>query len=306
MKLLLPAASVVLICCSALAGPLRRSDVAAQPVWALHVDVDGLRSSKLGVFLMDELQKPEAQAKFAALQMMVNFDPRTQLHGATLYTTGNDSKDGVLIVYADFEPERLVTLARAAKEYQSAVHGNHAIHSWIDDKKADKPRVYAAIHRSRVLFGQRQTTVAAALDVLDGSANLQSSGLFPQLGTGSAFIQAASRKIDVAEGDPNAAVLKQSKGVRLEIGETAEKVFGNLTLQTDNGEVAGHIHSIANGLLSLVKLQARNPAAAKLAENAVLSVSGANVVCSWGFPAEEVVTFLKQEAARKAAERASN
>jgi hypothetical protein len=255
---------------------------------------------------MGELQKPEPQAKFAALQMMVNFDPRTQLHGVTLYTTGSDAKDGVLIVYADFEPERLVTLARAAKDYQSASHGNHVIHSWLDEKKPDKSRVYSCIHGNRVIFGQRQSALASALDVLDGAANLQSSGLFPQLGAGQAFIQAASRKVDVADNDPSAAILRQSKAIRLEIGEAAQKAFGTLTLETGNEEIAGHINSIANGLLALMKLQTNNPAASKLAANAALSLSGANVVCSWGFPADEVVAFLKAEAARKAAAKQPN
>ena len=306
MKTWLQVAMAGVFCWTAGAGPLKRTEVAAQPVWVLHVDLDGLRSTQLGTFLLGELQKPEAQAKFAALKMMVNFDPRTQLHGVTLYTTGNDSKDGVLIIYADFEPERLVTLARAAEEYQSASHGSHVIHSWLDEKKKDKPRVYAAIHGNRVLFGQRQAVVAAALDVLDGAANLQSSGLFPQLGTGSAFIQAASRKLDVAAGDPNAAVLRQAKGVRLEVGESAQKVFGQLTLETGSEEIAGHVNSIANGLLSLMKLQTKNAAATKLAENGVLSLNGTSVICSWRFPAEEVVAFLKAEAARKAAAKETN
>src|ERR1035437_2847680 len=65
------------------AGPLQRADVAAEPTLVLHVDCDTLRTSAIGQWLLSEMDKPEAQAKFAALQIMFNFDPRKQLHGLT-------------------------------------------------------------------------------------------------------------------------------------------------------------------------------------------------------------------------------
>ena len=102
-------------------------------MWVLHVDCDGMRPTAIGQFLLAEMDKPEAQAKFAAFQTIFNFDPRKQLHGLTLYSTGKAPEDGVLLVYADFDPERLVTMAKAAKDYQSTTYKQHVIHNWIDD-----------------------------------------------------------------------------------------------------------------------------------------------------------------------------
>ncbi len=51
----------------AFAGPLQRADVAAEPTLVLHVDCDTLRTSAIGQWLLSEMDKPEAQAKFAAL-----------------------------------------------------------------------------------------------------------------------------------------------------------------------------------------------------------------------------------------------
>lgn len=288
----------------AFAGPINRAHVAAQPLWVLHFDGDALRPTQTGQYLLGELQKPEAQDKFAAFQVMFNFDPRQHLHGVTLYSTTEKPEDGVLVVYADFEAQRLVTLAKAAKEYQSITHGQNVIHSWLDEKKRKGQRVYAAIQGQSIIFGQRAAAVAASLDVRDSGSSLQQSGVFPQLAGSSSFIQAASRKIEANEGDPTAAVLKLAKVMRFELGESQQKVNAALTVEAGTEEVAGHIASIGRGFLALTKLQTQKPEAAKLAQNAILEQAGANVVCSWSLPASEAVDLLKAAAARNQASQA--
>src|ERR1041385_8480025 len=63
------------------AVPLQRPDVPADPMWLIHMDFDRLRNTTVGQFIVGELEKPEAQAKFAAFQAMFKLDLRTQLHG---------------------------------------------------------------------------------------------------------------------------------------------------------------------------------------------------------------------------------
>src|ERR1039457_7495595 len=107
------------------AGPFQRADVPAEPAWVLHLDCDSLRPTALGQYLLAEMEKPEAQAKFDAFQTIFNFDLRKQLHGLTLYSTGKVPEDVVLLVYADFDPSRLVTMAKAAQGYQSTTFKQH-------------------------------------------------------------------------------------------------------------------------------------------------------------------------------------
>src|SRR5207248_11108761 len=79
---------------NSVAGPLQRNDISAQAVWAIHVDCDILRPTIIGQYLVGELSKPEVQDKFAAFQSIFSFDPRKQLHGFTLYSTGKSPEDG--------------------------------------------------------------------------------------------------------------------------------------------------------------------------------------------------------------------
>jgi hypothetical protein len=288
------------------AAPFQRADVPADLVWVAHIDCDSLRRTAIGKYLLEELKKPEAQNKLAAFEAMFNFDPRTQLHGLTLYTA-NDPKDGVLIAYGDFDPERLVTMAKAAKDAKNSAHNQHVIYNWIDEKKhatdGVKPRTYAAIDGKRVIFGQREARVAAALDVLNGAVpNLSSSKLFPQMGAanGGGFLQAAARKLDIGEGIPHAAVLKMSKMARLQVGEAQQQATATLSLETESEDVATNIAAIAKGLVSLMKLQKEKPEALKVADALSVKQDGASVVATLSMPSADVIELMKADAARKA------
>ena len=294
------------------AGPLQRGDVAAEPAWVVHLDCDSLRPTPIGQYLLAEMDKPEAQAKLAAVQTIFGFDLRKQLHGLTLYSTGKAPADGVLLVYGDFDPERLITMVKAAQDYQATPYKQHVIHNWIDDKKKAvkgvKPRVYGAIQNGRiVVLSQQEARVAQALDVLDRAApNLAGSGLFAPLGASgsSSIIQAAARKLDIPDSTPNAAIFRLAKAARLQMGEVQGELRATLNLETSDEDVARQMAMVGQGLLALMKLQKDNPGSVKLAEALSLKQDGAGVVATLVIPTGEVVELMKADAARKAQKKA--
>jgi hypothetical protein len=295
-----------------LGGPLQRSDVPADPAWVLHLDCDSFRSTVIGQFVLTEMEKPEAQAKLAAFQSIFNFDLRKQPHGLTLYSTGKAPQEGVLLVYADFDDDRLLTQARAAQDYQCTTYKQHVIHDWIGDKKKAKngvkPRIYAAIQGGHiVVFGQQKARVAQALDVLDRAApNLATSGQFSQLGAAGseAVLQGAARKLDLPESDPNAALFRLAKAARLQAGEAQGQLKASLTLEVNDEDTAKQMSLVGQGLLALMKLQKDNPGSVKLAESLSFKQDGGGVVAALAVPTGEVIEFMKADAARKAQKKA--
>jgi hypothetical protein len=303
--------ALTLTALNALSAPLQRADVPADPFWLAHVDCDGVRPTPVGQFILTEMQKPEAQAKLAAFHSIFSFDLRTQLHGLTLYSTGPRPEDGVLLVYADFDADRLVTLAKAAKDSQNTNHNQHVIYNWSDEKKHGRrgaePRVFASINGKRVIFGRRESSVAGALDVLDGlSPNLASTQTFLPLGGSgdNSFLEGAARKLDVPTDEPKAAIFRLSKLARLQVGGTAQQVNATLTLDANEEEVAAQMATVAQGLIALGKLQNEKPEAVKLANAISLKQDGANVVARLSLPAEDVLAIMKADAERKAARKA--
>jgi hypothetical protein len=317
-KTLVFAGTVAVTGCSAVASPLQHGDVPAEPVWLLHLDCDNLRQTTLGQALLAELEKPELKAKMDVFQSMFSFDLRKQLHGLTLYSSGKSSQDGVLLLYADFENERLETLAKSAKDYKSASHNHHTIHSWIDEKKrareGEKPRTYAAIYANRVVvFGQTKARVAAALDALDHTVPvLTATDAFTRFGEGgnSSFFVAAARKLDLSPSDPNAAaIFRLTKVFRVQFGENQKQLTGMLNLETNDEEVAKTIASVGQGLIALLKLQKEKVDAVKLAEALALKQEGTGVIVNFSLPADDVIAFVKtrlHDHARQAEEAEKN
>ncbi len=297
---------------SAQSAPLHRAEVAGEPTFVLHLDVDGLRPTAIGQFLLNQMDKPEAQGTVAAFQTIFNLDPRKQLHGLTLYSTGKAPEDGVLLVYGEFEPERLITLAKGAKDYQSTANKQRTIHSWINEQKIGSngvtPRVYAAFLGERmVICAQKEARIAEALDVLDHKAPSLADGmLFPQLGDSgtTSFLQAAARKLDIPDFAPNAALLRMAKAARLEISEAQGQLRVALNLEAGDEEVSKQMVSVGQGLVALMKLQQDTPGSVKLADGFSLKQDGTGVAATLVVPTAQAIELMKSGAARQVLKKA--
>jgi hypothetical protein len=290
-----------------LAAPLDRKDVAADPALLFHLDCDALRNSAVGQSI---LNGPEVQDKLAALGALIDFDLRKQLHGLTVYTTMGHPKDGALILYADFDPNRLITLAKGAENFQCVTNGAHVIYSWVDEKKKGRggapPRVYGALLGHRVVFGQEQSHLAAALDVIEGSApNFSGNKALPDPAAGeSPLIQGIILKFDFDSPDPNAAIFKMSKSARLQLSEMGSNLAVAVHFEAANEETATQIGAIAQGVVALLKLQQADANALKLANAIVVKQDGPTVGLTLSLPSSEVIDMIKDGQAKAAQRRA--
>jgi hypothetical protein len=307
-KALLPSLLVTsLLAFDSLGGPLRTSDVPENPAWIAHVDCEALRANNLGKFILAEMDKPENQPKIAIVTAIFGVDLRTQIHGLTFYAVADSSHEPLLLLYGEFDTNRLVTLAKSAQEYDATEQGRYTIHSWLDNKRkkrdGSRPRVYAALpNGGLIIFGPKREAVAAALDVLDNkTANLSANGRYSELlksdpGT---FVQAAARKIELPHSDAHKAILSLTTHARVQIREADQQISAELSLGAKDEEVAKNMLSIAQGITGLAKAQQERPKAAKLAEKVNVRQDGTELSVTFAVPSDQVVDFLKSVAARK-------
>lgn len=308
MKLRQPmcAAVVLALAQASFATQLQLKDIPASPYWVVHLDCDRLKTTQVGKYIFAEMDKPEELEKVSGMQNLFNVDLRNQLHGLTLYSSKDSPEDGVLLVYGDFDAERLTTIAKSARKYESVRCKSHVIHSWINEKKKPKkgvrPRTYAAIQGKRLIFAQHEATVAAALDVIDGSSTtLASEGDYAELGSSkTAVLQGAARKLALKESDPNAALLRFSKSLRLQVSEIDQHLNATLNVEAHSEEVAQSLKLIAQGLISLMKLQTQKPETARFAEALALKQQGSTINVSLKMPVKDVIELIKLNRERKA------
>jgi hypothetical protein len=181
----------------------------------------------------------------------------------------------------------------------------------VDDNKkghhGKTQRVYASIQGNRIIFGQRESAVSQALDVLDGSVpNLSAGSAFPQLGgaNDTSLLAGAARKLDLSQSDPSAAIFRLAKSARLQIGEAKEHLIGTLTLEANDDEVATSMMAIAQGMVGLMKLQKDKPEATKFVQALALKLDSSSIVITVDLPTDDVIGTMKASAERKAAKKA--
>src|SRR5690606_8321871 len=112
------------------ARPINTQGVPDSSSWVIHVDVDALRDSSIGKLVLEELNKPEMTEQLAMVKTMIGMDPRTALHGITLFGTAMNDQDGVAVIDADLDVEQLKSLAGTAKGHTTSTNGTHEIHHW--------------------------------------------------------------------------------------------------------------------------------------------------------------------------------
>ncbi|HWD17656.1 MAG TPA: hypothetical protein VHB20_00125 [Verrucomicrobiae bacterium] len=280
------------------AAPINKKDLAAEPALLVHVDVDALRSTAVGKTILAD---PDVQTKLAAVQAMFNFDFRSQLHGFSIYSAMEHSQDPVLILYADFEASRLITLAKAFPGFHQDTNDAHVIYTWLDEKKknTDTPRIYASIAGSRLVFGKTEEALTSALNVIDGKgAGFNGGKLLLNSESGELVVaQGAVLKFDMDENNPSAAIFKASKAIRFKLGEVGDNVAATVSFEAKDADSAQQVSAMVNGLLAVVKFQKLDPAILKLANGINVRQDGATVILNLAAPSADIVALLKKGAA---------
>jgi hypothetical protein len=299
MKRLLLLAALAATTMNSMAAPLSRQDVGADPALLVHVDADALRSTTVGKAVLAD---PDVQTKLGAVQAMFNFDFRTQLHGFTIYTAMDHAEDPVLIIYADFEPDRLIALAKAFPGFRVDTNGTHTIYNWVDEKKKSAdgtPRVYATLADHRLMFGKTEPALMAALDVIDGkSPAFSGSKLLLEAAPGELVVaQGRALKFSVDDGNPSAAIFQASKSVRVQLGETGDNVAAKVSFEAKDEDSANQISAMVNGLLALLRFQKDNPDLLKLANGINVRQDGTAVILSLTAPSADIIHLLQKGAA---------
>lgn len=295
--------TVAAVCWSATAAPLQPADVAANPSLIAHLDFDTFKATPVGKALLAQVSQPDIDKILGAFQAITGFDPRTQWHGLTVYITGEKAQNGVLLLYAEFDATRLVALAQTMPDYHVVTNGTHVIHNWIDEKKkanGGEPNVSAAIAGNRVVFGQSPETVSAALDVLDGKSPSMAGALADLHFTAGDFLEGVVNKFDFNSKDPNSAMLKDCRKLRLEVSETADHLTAAVNLEAGDANQATQIAAIVQGLLALGKLQGDKSPAWKLANGVEIKQAGVNTSATLSVADADILQLIKSATDKKA------
>jgi hypothetical protein len=302
---LLLSASIA-VASAAVAAPLQRADVPANPAWVAHLDCDALRSTYAGRYLLYQMNKPEMNSNMLAFQAVFSFDIRTQLHGITVYSDAPRPKDTVVIIYAELDRPNLVALLQKGKSPQTMTNNHHVIYSWIDPKKGpegEDTRSYASFPDGRMVVGKSRESTLASLAVIDGAApNLTSGKSWPELtaATPTTFLVAAARNLDFVDANASTALLKLSKSLKFRASEDDEQLHAALTLDAGDELTARQMSLVTQGFVAMLGLQKENPKTTKLTDAINVQQHGSILTATLSTPSADVIAALKAAMEKKA------
>ncbi len=314
LKLMLP---VVLACAAGplMAGPLAKENVAQNAKWLLHIDLDQLRNSRLGQYLLNEVVvKKVDDAKTNGNSFLTNVDVLKvigQLHSLTVYGTNFETGpnfDGVLMLQVEPETRKILEGMAAGlllKDDGTLTKTNeegNIIYS-LKDQMFASPR-----ETGLILLSKSKASLKQAAAVSSGkSKSLVGSKAFtdfPPVSDTFMFLAVAEGFQDNLSIPPQAKVLRQADGIRLVLGEKASNLFMNIALKAKDSEVVKQIQQVVEGMVALGSLsQSDNKELQQLVQSVKVVASDKVLSVTAAYPVEAFLARAGQMLAEKAEHR---
>ncbi len=244
------------------ATTVQQNAIQREAKWILHIDVDRLRDTQIGRYLVQKHVAPHVEQLDQAFKINLT-NLLSGVQSLTAYGTKFSLKDGqpegVLLLRTDeLTRKALIGLVVGlmqtdTNKFKALQIEPHAVYS------IDSQLLVAMPPGPYVILGKNKARLDAATDVLAGKApSLKGSGAM----TDAPDFDESFVLLAVAEGFnemavlPNAQMLKMAESARVLLDEKSDQLNATVMLRSKTPEVAKQMQQIAEGLVALVSLNA--------------------------------------------------
>jgi hypothetical protein len=296
MKRILPLFAIgSLVTTAAWATPLDRSVVAQDAKWVLHLDMEALRASQVGKFVIEKVIEPKFTKGLQEKNLTLSLAPGN-ISAVTAYGSKlqKEEGEGVLLIKTTADVKKdLETLTKTAaeegKEISISQKEPYLVYNINDD-------FYVAPNiKGWVVVAKRKTNIEEGHAVLNGKKETLAAGNafneYPQLAN-TFFFLGMAQGFENTPVPPQAQVLKETNGGRLALGEDADKLFVNLVLRGKTAESAMKVQQVLQGLVALVTLSGDKPELMELARNTQITNEAQNVTVNLSFPVSKAINKI--------------
>ena len=166
MKYLFVLASIILAF-SLNAKPLNLAKVSESSNWIMHMDFESMRSSEIGVFLEDSLEKvPEMDEKRKDLQKKFGVD-LMGVSNLTFFGSGEKHK-GIGILEGGVDASIVTEVTRSREYIQESKVGKKTIFS---TDKGRRPMAFSVLKKGKIVFGPDRDYVSEGIQLANGKGS---------------------------------------------------------------------------------------------------------------------------------------
>jgi len=287
----LTAVTVALTLARAGAGPIEPKRIPDNAAWVVHLDVERLKQTDLGKFLLEQMKTPDAERQLAAARTVFDFDPRENLLTLTLFGSDFKNPAAVALVQGKFDAERLATLAGGQPNYQRSDYAGAAVHQW-DDRNNGRTMFAAFPADGWVAAGSDLDALKAALDVLAArkpSLASKPGSFLPAPSNNLPMLTVALSMANAELGADAPPAVKEARSGALTISELAGEVSLDVAIEFANVERAAQVRDMAAGFVAMAAMNAaENPELAEIAQKAQITLDGATARLRLRMPAAKL------------------
>ena len=253
---------IIVVFCSmargGFAGEFEPAQVPANSQWYLHFDVDGFKKGPFGKFALEQASK-EAE-KIDALALLMQFDPRKDLHGITLFgSVTGDKLVATALVNGRYKKTQLMALLETSvtgfkKEQVNGVE----ILSWKnkdEDTQEDKQSFGTFFDKDHILFGDDRNQLLHALRVLAKKAPTLKmdtlKGMAKEKGTHYLSGLLHVKGIPIP---PEANFMENVSTIGMTVGENDKNLIVSMKMITTGEEECTQLQLIMQGFVALAHL----------------------------------------------------
>lgn len=253
---------IIVVFCSmaldAFAGEFEPAQVPANSQWYLHFDVDGFKKGPLGKFALEQASK-EAE-KIDALALLMQFDPRKDLHGITLFgSVTGDKLVATALVNGRYKKTQLMALLETSvtgfkKEQVNGVE----ILSWKnkdEDTQEDKQSFGTFFDKDHILFGDDRNQLLHALRVLAKKAPALKADTLKGMakGKGTHYLSGLLHVKGIPI-PPEANFMENVSTIGMTVGENDKNLIVSMKMITTGEEECTQLQLIMQGFVALAHL----------------------------------------------------
>jgi len=236
----------------AMADPFQPKNIPAESQWYLHGDLTGLRKTKTGGFLLDQIRKSEADT-IIDIETLFGFDLLEDLTDITLFGTGKADEIAITLS-GEFARAQLEEVIAQADGYNSTTYRTTKIHSWKDNDRTQ----HAGFHgNNTVIISQQKGLLKLALDVLVGKTPGLKADLTPPSEEPVVVAYANIQKIKIPL-DEGSHIIRKADSILITLAEKQNRLVANMVIKTGSKTMAKRMMHALAGLVSLSELADKN------------------------------------------------
>lgn len=301
-KIIISLALMAVACSPLMAGTFKKNVVPADAKFAIHIDGEAMRKSKLSEFA--DLMKDEESVGMKEMIDMLGFDPTKELATITAYGTGlNINQSNFVLIAETVNPilseNDIIARAKAANEDEISTSkiGEKTVYSYdVDVEGTMQASKMMFVDKKTLLFSTTDKDIESAYKTLSAKSGSYAGLSNIPAGSFIALNISGLDDIQMAPEDPTAAMAQDVKNVVCYIGETGANTFINMTLTTNTAETATGIQQMAQGMLPFMAMSMAQeaPELAAILQKIKISITGNDVSVKIEHPTKDILTALKK------------